>query len=69
MRSGGYGVGVATGVVGMERGWERRRLSGLPWQYTEESQEGGIYLPMLIAFANCIYCADLPTSPVLLSES
>lgn len=69
MRSGGYGEWVATGVVGMERGWERRRLSGLPWQYTEESQEGGIYLPMLIAFANCIYCADLPTSPVLLSES
>lgn len=51
------------------RGWERRRLPGLPWQYKEESQDGGIYMVMIIAFANCIYCADLPASPVLHSES
>lgn len=30
---------------------------------------GGIYMLMLIAFANCIYCADLPASPVHHSES
>lgn len=47
----------------------KEEAAGLPWQYKEESREGGIYMLMLIAFANCIYCADLPASLVPHSES